>query len=72
MLEKLYIGPPTLAKIFLKNEINIKDDKPHKKKDKLKSKSKTNKNPATLFITNLILPGTYNFLILIRNMEKIT
>lgn len=40
------------------------------KKDKLKSKSKTNKNPATLFITNLILPGTYNFLILIRNMEK--
>lgn len=42
------------------------------KKDKLKSKSKTNKNPARLFITNLILPGTYNFLILIRNMEKIT
>lgn len=42
------------------------------KKDKLKSKSKTNKNPATLFITNLILPGTYTFLILIRNMEKIT
>lgn len=71
MLEKLYIGPPTLAEIFLKNEIKIKDDKPHKK-DKLKSKSKTNKNPATLFITNLILPGTYNFLILIRNMEKIT
>lgn len=69
MLEKLYIGPPTLAKIFLKNEIKIKDDKPHKK-DKLKSKSKTNKNPATLFITNL--PGTYNFPILIRNMEKIT
>lgn len=71
MLEKLYIGPPTLAKIFLKNEIKIKDDKPHKK-DKLKSKSKTNKNPAALFITNLILPGTYHFLILIRNMEKIT
>lgn len=42
------------------------------KKDKLKSKSKTNKNPATLFIKSLILPGTYNFLILIRNMEKIT
>lgn len=40
------------------------------KKDKLRSKSKTYKNPATLFITNLILPGTYNFLILIRNMEK--
>lgn len=42
------------------------------KKNKLKSKSKTNKNPAALLYTNLILPGTYHFLILIRNMEKIT
>lgn len=41
------------------------------KKDKLKLKLKINKNFVIFFIINLILLGIYNFLILIRNMEKI-
>lgn len=41
------------------------------KKDKLKLKLKINKNFVIFFIISLILLGIYNFLILIRNMEKI-
>lgn len=70
MLEKFYIGFFILVKIFLKNEIKIKDDKFYKN-DKLKLKLKINKNFVIFFIINLILLGIYNFLILIRNMEKI-